>query len=384
MREEGERKVAFHSYLYNMKEREFINKYGIFSSIVVTIIGVGVFSYPRDLTELIGSDGWFVTLLGGFISWILLYLIYKVVKINNYNNFYGILHNNLGGILGKIFAVIFVAFNIFSIALGMRVFSEVIKMYLLLRTPTEFILMIMILTGVYLVRSGLDVLIRFNEISFWIMFIPIIFVLLAAAKGAEFTNVLPVFNNKFEDYIKAVGTTIYAFTGYQIAYLLIPSAKEKEKMPKIIFKSIVFVSVFYAVITIMALAIFSKKETSNLLWPTITMIKSIDIPGTFIERWEGVVMALWVIFYFTTFVNGYYFSSDIIKHAFKLEDIKISSLLIMPFIYLIALYPENVSELYQVSTKSNYTLANFALIILPIALLIISAIKQKRGCKDEV
>jgi len=367
-----------------MKEKEFINKYGIFSSIVVTVIGVGVFSYPRDLTERIGSDGWFVTLLGGVASWILFYLIYKIVKLNNFNNFYSILHNNLGGFLGKICAVIFVAFNIFSIALGMRVFSEVIKMYLLLRTPTEFILMIMIFTGIYLVRSGLDVLIRFNEISFWVMFIPIVFVLLAAGKGADFTNVLPVFNNSFPDYIKAISTTIYAFTGYQIAYLLIPSAKDKEKLPKIIFKSTIFISVFYVIITIMVLAIFGKKETSTFLWPTITMIKSIDIPGTFIERWEGIVMALWVIFYFTTFVNGYYFSSDILKHAFKLEDVKISSFVLMPFIYLIALYPENVARLYEVSISTNYTLATFCLIILPIILLIISTVKLKGGCKNEV
>ena len=384
MRKEGERKVAFYSYLYDMKEKDFINKYGVFSSIVVTVIGVGVFSYPRDLTQLIGSDGWFVTLLGGFVSWILLYLIYKVVKLNNFNSFYNILHNNLGFFLGKICAVIFVLFNIFSIALGMRVFSEVIKMYLLLRTPTEFILMVMIFTGIYLVRSGLDVLIRFNEISFWVMFIPIIFVLLAAAKGADFTNVLPVFNNEITNYVKAVSTTIYAFTGYQIAYLLIPAAKEKEKMPKIIFKSMAFVSVFYLVITVMVLAIFGKKETSTFLWPTITMIKSIDIPGTFIERWEGVVMALWVMFYFTTFVNGYYFSSDIIKHAFKLEDVKISSFLLMPFIYLIALYPENVAKIYVVSTKTNFTFATFCLIILPIVLLIIGAIKYKGGCKNEI
>lgn len=384
MREEGERKLAFIAISIIMKEKEFINKYGVFSSIVVTVIGVGVFSYPRDLTEMIGSDGWLVTLLGGIVSWILLYLIYKVVKLNNFNNFYNILHSNLGGFLGKICAVVFVLFNIFSISLGMRVFSEVLKMYLLLRTPTEFILMIMIFTGVYLVRSGLDVLIRFNEISFWIMFIPIIFVLLAATKGADFTNILPVFNNSFTDYAKAVSASMYAFTGYQIAYLLIPSAKEKERIPKVIFKSTVFVSVFYVIITIMVLAIFKKKETSNFLWPTITMIKSIDIPGTFIERWEGVVMALWVIFYFTTFVNGYYFSSDILKHAFKLEDVKISSFILMPFIYLIALYPENVARLYQISIKSNYTLATFCLIILPIILLFISTIKQRGGCKNEV
>jgi len=367
-----------------MKDKEFINKYGVFSSIVVTTIGVGVFSYPRDLTRLVGSDGWFVTLLSGAVSWLFLYLIYRVIRLNNYSSFYNILHFNFGGFLGKLFAVVFVFFNIFSIALGMRVFSEVLKMYLLLRTPTEFILIAMIFTGVYLVRRGLDVLVRFNQIAFWVMFLPIIFILMAAAKGADFTNVLPVFTNKPIDYVKGVGAAIYAFTGYQIAYLLIPYAKEKDKVPKTIMKSMIFISLFYVIITIMALAIFNKKETTNLLWPTITMIKSIDIPGTFIERWEGVVMSLWVIFYYTTFVNGYYLSSDIIKNAFKVEDVKISSYILMPFIYVIALYPENVPELYKITGATGNTLSTFSLIILPLLLLIVGLVKHKGGCRDEI
>jgi len=356
----------------------------LFSSIVVTAIGVGVFSYPRDLTRLVGSDGWFVTLISGAISCLLLYLIYRVVRLNNYNSFYSILHYNFGGFLAKICAIVFVFFNIFSIALGMRVFSEVLKMYLLLRTPTEFILILMIFTGIYLVRSGFDVLVRFNQIAFWLMFLPILFIIIIAAKGADFTNVLPVFNNKPLDYLKGVGATIYAFTGYQIAYLLIPSAKEKDAIPKIIVKSMIFISLFYVIITIMSLAIFNKKETTNLLWPTITMIKSIDIPGTFIERWEGVVMALWVIFYFTTFVNGYYLSSDIIKNAFKVEDVKISSYILMPFIYVIALYPENVPELYKISNMTGSTLSTFSLVILPVLILIVSLVKHKGGCRDEI
>ena len=97
---------------------------------------------------------------------------------------------------------------------------------------------------------------------------------------------------------------------------------------------------------ILVLAVFSKAQSRILLWPTISMIRSLDIPGTFIERWEGIVMALWIFFYFTTFVNTYFFSSEIVKNVFKLKDIKLSSLLIMPIIYVVALYPENIAELY--------------------------------------
>ncbi|MCS4454255.1 GerAB/ArcD/ProY family transporter [Clostridium botulinum] len=42
---------------------------------------------------------------------------------------------------------------------------------------------------------------------------------------------------------------------------------------------------------------FSTEQVKLMLWPGITMIKSIDIPGTFIERWEGIIMAIWTLFF---------------------------------------------------------------------------------------
>jgi hypothetical protein len=103
-------------------------------------------------------------------------------------------------------------------------------------------------------------------------------------------------------------------------------------------------------------------------------------------------MALWVLFYFTTFVNTYFFSSEIVKNVFKLKDIKISSLLIMPIIYVVALYPENIAEVYTLQFKTTPVIATaiFVFIILPILILMMGKLrnnsKSKGRCKttDEI
>ena len=64
-------------------------------------------------------------------------------------------------------------------------------------------------------------------------------------------------------------------------------------------------------------------------------------------------MAFWIFFYFTTFVNSYFFSSEIVKNVLKLKDTKLSSLLIMPIIYVIALYPKNIAEIYDLQFKTT-------------------------------
>ncbi len=58
-----------------------------------------------------------------------------------------------------------------------------------------------------------------------------------------------------------------------------------------------------------------------MLWPGITMIKSIDIPGTFIERWEGIIMAIWTLF-FLLHLPIYIIFSRYIKNMLHIDDIK--------------------------------------------------------------
>lgn len=352
-----------------MKDKEFITPYGLFTTIVVTMVGVGIFSYPRELAENIGTDGWIVTIVSGIISYLLIYIACKAIKNNDYNKFYDIVENNFGKIIGSILALIFIFYSIFSISVGMRIFIEVIKMYLLEKTPTEFLLLITILVGSYLVRGEINALVKFNEICFWAMFVPIILILLCTLNRTDFTNIFPILNNSPYDYIKTIRSSMFTFGGIQIIYMLIPFMRNKKEIPKAALRSIAFVTIFYVVIVVFTLAVFTKSQTKILLWPTITMIKSISIPGAFIERWEGVVMALWVIFYFTTFVNGYYLCADVVKDIFKLGDIKLSSVLIVPFIYLIALYPQNIAELYDINSKVTPLLYLYSLVILPLILI---------------
>ncbi|WP_446898283.1 Ger(x)C family spore germination protein [Clostridium sp. LBM24168] len=359
-----------------MQYKNFITSFGLFSTIVVTIIGVGVFSYPREIVSIVGTDGWIVTIFAGIIIYFLLYIAYSIIRLNGYNKLYFILKNNFGRLFGSIFALVFIVYNIFAISLGMRIFTEVIKMYLLEKTPTEFILIVTIFTAIYLVRSGLESLIKFNEISFWIMFVPIIIIFLFTLNKAQFSNILPVFNNSPYKYLEALKSTIYSFSGIEIIYIIVPFIKGKSSVVKTAGKSILFITLFYVSVVILSLAIFSKNQTNILLWPTITMIKSISINGMFIERWEGAVMAMWVMFYFTTLSNIYYFSSDILKDMFKLKSVDVPSIILGIAIYLIAIYPQNIAVLYNFGNKIIIPLFIFNIIILPIIILLWSKLKK--------
>lgn len=365
-----------------MKDKKVIGDFGLFTTISVAIVGVGIFSCPREVIGIVGSDAWVITLAAGVIVCLLIYLIYMVMLKNNFEDLTNILQSTFGKIIGGAFAISFAMYSIFIVSLGMREFVEVIKLYLLRRTPTEFILVTTILTGTYLVRGEIGDLVKFNEISFWIMFVPAFVVLTFTAVNADFTNLLPVLNNKPMDYLSASKYILFCFGGIEIAYLILPYIKNRNNSSRVLKRSIMFVTIFYLLVMILVLAVFSKTQSRVLLWPTITMIQSLEISGTFIENWEGIVMAFWIFFYFTTFVNTYFFSGEIIKNVFKLKDIKLSSLLIMPIIYIVAMYPNNIARLYKMQFNSLLVIliAIFLFVILPILILIMGK-NRERGKK---
>lgn len=360
-----------------LEQKRYISSYSLFVSIIVAIVGVGTFSFPQFIADLVGSNGWIVIVIAGLIGYLYLYIIYKCINMNGYMELHEIIDMNFGRILGIILAAILAAYNVFTAGLGMRVFIEVIKMYLLERTPTEFLIIITILVGTYLIRGELEAIIKFNEISFWIMFVSIGIVLVCLLNQTDFTNLLPTFTTDITKYYKALKYTVFNFTGAQVVFLLLPRAKDRSGLKKVLFRSILFITIFYIIIFAFVIAVFSEKQTKVLIWPTITMITSINIPGSFIERWQGVVMALWILFYFTTFTNSYYFSTELVKNVFNLKSIKISCILVMPFIYGVALYAANIAEVYN---TINYALPIFtavAFICIPIILLIASIRRQK-------
>ncbi|RXM73122.1 GerAB/ArcD/ProY family transporter [Clostridium tetani] len=362
--------------MIELKDKNIISSYGLFVTLVVTIIGVNVFSIPRDLATIVGVDGWVSIIIGGIITYVAAYLIYKCIQKSDYKDCYDIFQNSFGKVLGNIVALSIVAYGLIFISVALRAFTEEIKLYLLKDTPTEFIFVVMILSGVYLVRAELEHLIRFNEISFWIMFIPIVFVLLVSAYGVDFTNLLPVFKNKPLSYFKGSINVFYRFGGIGILFLIVPILKKKDKTPKVMKKSLLFISVFYIVIFILSIATFGEEQSKMLLWPTITMISSIDIPGSFIQKWEGIVMAIWIMFYYTSFINYYYLSSDVLKNILKLDDIKLSSAILVPFIYIIGLYPENVAQLGAQTQKLIPTMFIINMIIIPFLIIILNSVKR--------
>ena len=138
--------------------------------IIVTVIGVGILTLPRTVTEIADTDGWLLIIIGGAL------VIVLALIINSLGNMFPdktiieysqeLVGRPLSYLIGSILIIYFTLIAAYSV----RIFGEVLKMYLLPKTPIEIIIITFLITIIYLVRNNLEGIARFYEIIILIMF----------------------------------------------------------------------------------------------------------------------------------------------------------------------------------------------------------------------
>ena len=112
-------------------------------------------------------------------------------------------------------------------------------------------------------------------------------------------------------------------------------------------------------------------------WPTIDLIRSFEIQGLIFERFESLLLTIWIMQIFTTFTITFYAASLGLSQIFK-KKIGPFQFGLLPVIYLIGMIPANMNEVFAMGDMIGFS-ALFLFGVLPLALLIISKIKGAKA-----
>lgn len=350
---------------------------GIF--IFLAVVGIGLLSLPSEAVNFAGNNGWILVILSGGLCILSLFIMCKVGVRHVNLGFVGTLEFLFGKLLGKILAIPVAIYGLLLAALELRIFAEVTKLYLLHRTPLEFIILPMIIIVIFLVRMGIEPITR----SFGI-FIPIvIFISLAlivfSIQRADYSNLRPFFSTPISKYIAGAWAPIFAFAGYEVIMVLFPYLKEPKKAFKVSAYAILFVIAFFTIIVIQCIAGLRTEETKALLYPVMALTKSIAIPGGFIENVEGLLSSLWVLYTLTSLVAFIFFFSAVSAGVFNHKRRNHFASLSIPIIYILALQGNSIPEVFKISDLVMIFFGTYTIALLPILMLIVSYIRGNKN-----
>lgn len=359
------------------RNNDMITSDQLFSIIVTLIIGIGILSLPRALADKAGPDSLLIILVGS-----LLFLGLAIITVKLANKFpkstiVEMGNELVGKPIGKILGLLYFIYLMGLIILEIRAFGAISKHFLLLSTPIEIIMITFLIASIYLVRSGIETISRMAVIILPLSLIPAMITLLITMPDLDVTNFLPILKTPPMDLLKAIPEVAFSFLGFEFILFIGFFVKDNKKIGKVSIWAIFTVTIVYFLTVFFTIGKFGIQETKNLVWPVVTVFKSIDIPGTILENVEVVIMGTWLLSIFMTVSITYFGAVFLLSRLLDSKEHNYLTIPLFPIIYILALIPENAAQVYDYLGMYSYISGTVFAIAIPILLFIISLFKKK-------
>ena len=364
-----------------MKNNDTVTPYQVGVVLIMTITSTAMFSLVSILTETAGGDIWLILAIGGLLALAAAFITVTLGKRFPQKTLAEYSQLITGKLIGRLITLLFAIYFVCVMAFLIREFTEVIKMFLLFRTPTEVIMITLILSFTYVVRAGIECVTRVITVIFPIVFIMMALIIIPGVFPLDFSNVLPVFQNVPAKLIASLPGLMLCFGGFETLLFYSGFVKNPKKLYKSVALAMVFITCFYIAVGVICVAAFGDRFASEMIWPLLEFVRDISLPGLFIERLDGIVLSLWIGAIFACCTSLYYISSYSISKVINTKEQKQFVLPMAVVIYYLALQPDDLAQLYAWGEKMfTYVLPVMAIGI-PVVLLAIAKFK-KLGVKN--
>ncbi|WP_183192377.1 GerAB/ArcD/ProY family transporter [Brevibacillus fluminis] len=360
--------------LPNLDEK--LATYQVTAGIASYITGVGVVTLPRVAGQQTGTpDVWISLLLAGIISIGLGWVCAKLGQRHPGQTLFQYSQLLMGKPIGFIVNLLFVTYFLTTATYQARIDAEVIRHYLLDRTPIAFTTLCFILIAAYLVVGGINPIVRLCELLLPLTTIVIIGVMLLGIRNFHIDYFRPVLSEGVLPILKGLKATALPFSGFESILILSAFMTVPKKAAKAVTISLLIPALIYLTVIVIVIGNISFDTVKTLTWPTVEVIRSIEIPGAFFSNFEIMFIAVWVIQIFITCVFGLYFASLGLSLMMR-TNIKHLHFFIIPFVYFLSLYPDTLGAAFKFGDFNGY-MAMLLSGLIPLVLLMLSYIRGK-------
>lgn len=315
--------------------------------IVGSQIATGILSLPRALSAEAGQHAWIAVILGAVIPLLSIYLIVSLYQGFSEPDFINVSRILFGKILGSFLVASFILYIIFFQSIVIRLFAEITKIFLLPKTPLAVIIFLILLPVYYAASKGAKTVARLNEILFWILLIDLLVLLFLVPYG-DYTLLMPLNEVDFMGVARATRQSFYSYAGIEVFLIIYVMVNKKEEIMKaaIIGQSIVVM--LYLLVVIVSLLVFGPESMRHIMWPVLNLLSVHEV--SVIERLEIIFLLFWLGIGARPAINLSLGAAYSFYRLFNLPAEKYYvwiSMLVAVSIYIIALWPEDLIEVFK-------------------------------------
>ncbi|MFP5113162.1 GerAB/ArcD/ProY family transporter [Bacillaceae bacterium C204] len=244
------------------------------------------------------QDAWLAILLGlaggimVFLIYYRLFMYYPDLPLTSY------VQEIVGKWLGRVIGGLYIVYFLYTASRVLRDFGELLSSTIYNSTPLFVINTLMIITIIYVIHKGFEVLARVGEIYFGIVyFTAILGMLLIVFSGLiHLGNLKPILENGLKPIIKIFLTQTINFPfGEMVVFtMLLPFVTDKKKAKIVCLSGMILSGINITITIIVDISVLGVGLFSHSTFPLLTTVGKIQI-ADFIERLDVLFMLYLVI-----------------------------------------------------------------------------------------
>ncbi|MCL7747702.1 GerAB/ArcD/ProY family transporter [Halalkalibacter alkaliphilus] len=327
-------------------------------TLISMLLAIGVLTLPRTLAETMETgDGWIAVLVSGSLVMVFVYLIVRLQKHfpgQTLLEFIG--ERGFGKWVARLLAILFALYFIPFLAYEARILAVVVRMYLLDRTPMEITLAIILLTTTYAVTKGVQGIVHLNLM--FIPFIILIYLVLIAfnIENMDIVELRPVLPLGILPLLPALEPTLFSFLGIELLFFWLTYMKSSNLRALPLNMGILFVTILYFLIVVVSYTAMSVNSVKKLVFPTVTLAKEVEIVEGLIERFEPLMIVIWIMAIFNTMAIIHLLAVQVIKKEILNTKKGMWIPGVVTFLaYIVAFIPNSIQEVFKLGDLVSYT-----------------------------
>ena len=332
---------------------------------------------PAFAAEISKQASWLAVIIAVVPAILLIYMYNNIFSKYPDKSLDEVFEITVGKIIGKIIVVFYILWLLLLFVLYLRYFCERFLSTILVDTPIEFMLLVMLGFLFYVIRNDIEIFARMSELFVFIFFGIFIFVFLVMLPDIKLSNLYPVTIYDVPSTLLS-SVTIFSLTSY-VTYIFFLGNKmsHKETIKKNGLKFVLFNMLLGVMLVISVIGVLGADITPKFPIPYFTVIKSIEILNT-IERVESIFIAIWVVNDCIILGLFAYILLSLLQRTFRTSNPRVFIAPLIFFAYIAAMYIASSSiELHDFSQKIAVYFNLIGSSLIPVIVYIVGKIRKR-------
>ena len=321
---------------------------------------------------------WFSSALAGLIFYLAAYLMIRLGEQFPRETIGEYIPRLFGNKFGSAVFLIFITVLLINIINCVTSLTKLTTIFLFDQTPYVVLVLMLLLAVVYCVMQEWGTILRVIQIL--VFALPLLYIFYSLIwLNFEPLNLLPLWPDNFIGILRGIVFHTAYYAGYESLLVLLPLARSGEvSFARTVGWGFLIITLIYVIGAVALVGGISAQTVASVPQPVVYAMKSIELPGTFIERLENYMIMFFVPVTYISMVISYFALVEGCRKYLKYNDHRTFIPVFLPLIFFVSIYIDTPQRYDAFRYFGMYVVLFFSFVVIPILLFLVW---RKKGRK---